>query len=97
MPTLNELKLAYKNSVLMWHPDKNPHNEAKANEMFRLIKGAYQRLMTSPQYASGVLSAGEPARSSFSAQYDPWATPVVAQQTREPREPQSGNPGSNTG
>lgn len=39
-----EIKKAYKKLAVKWHPDKNPENQEKANEMFKSIAEAYETL-----------------------------------------------------
>jgi DnaJ-domain-containing protein 1 len=38
----SEIKIAYKNMSIQYHPDKNPHCVAKATEMFKMINNAYE-------------------------------------------------------
>lgn len=40
----NQIDKAYKKSALKWHPDKNPDNKEKAQEMFLKIYQAYEFL-----------------------------------------------------
>lgn len=42
--TLSQVKKAYHHLAMKWHPDKNPGNEAKASEQFKLIHHAYEVL-----------------------------------------------------
>ena len=39
-----QLKKAYRKLALKWHPDKNPKNQDKAAEKFKLIAEAYDVL-----------------------------------------------------
>lgn len=41
---LSEIKKAYKKLSLKHHPDKNPENKEKAEEVFKIISYAYQVL-----------------------------------------------------
>ena len=42
-----EIREAYKRLAMRWHPDKNPDDKEKAEEMFSLIDRAYRRLTSS--------------------------------------------------
>merc|ERR1712151_1221921 len=42
--TLDMIKKAYRRLALLWHPDKNPDNEAEADKMFRRLSEAYSVL-----------------------------------------------------
>jgi tetratricopeptide (TPR) repeat protein len=52
----DQVKSAYRRLALATHPDRNPGDNAAADK-FRLIQGAYERVLTGPT-ASGVGSAG---------------------------------------
>ena len=39
--TDDEIKKAYRKLAIKWHPDKNPDNKEKAQEMFKKIGEAY--------------------------------------------------------
>ena len=41
-----EIKQAYRRLAMKWHPDKNPDDKAKAEEMFAMIDRAYKNLTT---------------------------------------------------
>lgn len=43
--TLEEIKYHYKALMKKWHPDKNPQNLQKAQEMSHLINESYTTLM----------------------------------------------------
>lgn len=45
------IKKAYRKLAVKWHPDKNPDNREKANEMFNDISEAYQILSCSEKRA----------------------------------------------
>lgn len=40
----DDIKKKYRKLALEWHPDKNPENRTRANEMFTIISEAYQVL-----------------------------------------------------
>lgn len=42
--TLEQIKKAFRTLIMKWHPDKNPGNEAKAEEMSKKIIAAYTML-----------------------------------------------------
>jgi DnaJ family protein C protein 3 len=42
--TVDDIKRAYRQSSLRWHPDKNLANKEEAEEMFKLIARAYDVL-----------------------------------------------------
>jgi len=39
------IKRAYRKAALMWHPDKNPDNRKKAEEMFKKVSEAYSVIL----------------------------------------------------
>ena len=43
-PTFEDARKAYKKLALKWHPDKNVGNEKAAEEQFRKIRDAYERI-----------------------------------------------------
>lgn len=49
-PTAIELKNAYRNMCMKWHPDKNQHQVEKATEMMKEINNAYRTLKLSYGY-----------------------------------------------
>ena len=42
--TSTEISRAYKDLSLKWHPDKNPDDPTTAEEVFKIIGGAYQEI-----------------------------------------------------
>lgn len=49
-PTADELKKAYRNGCMKWHPDRNQHQIIKATEMMKSIIEAYNILKSSYGY-----------------------------------------------
>ncbi len=39
-----EIKAAFRKLIMVWHPDKNPHNVANAERMSKIIIAAYTTL-----------------------------------------------------
>lgn len=57
--TLAEIKRAYKRLAMRWHPDRNP--DPQAQDQFRLVRQAFERLTQKPEDASDDDTAPEPS------------------------------------
>lgn len=44
-----DVRRAYHAMALRWHPDRNPHARAQAEDMFARVNHAYHMLRTAPQ------------------------------------------------
>ena len=71
--TPEEIKAAYREKALLWHPDKNPDNPAEAEAKFKEINNAYETLSNpekraaydNPPTSFGGFSFGNPFPSGF--------------------------------
>ncbi|CDJ35910.1 DnaJ domain-containing protein, putative [Eimeria mitis] len=75
--TQEELKKAYRQTALKWHPDRNPDNREEAGRKFRDASEAYQTLSDPAkraQYDASIDAASSRQAGGYSGYSDPFAS-----------------------
>jgi len=79
----DDVKRAYRRLALRWHPDRNPDNQAAAEQEFKRISNAYKLLSDPAQRAVYDRGGFDGARQGFGAQAQPFSEQEAAELFRQ--------------